>query len=813
MVSRFLNSALEQLSIGQSKSSNSAELQFPTLPFPLPPPAGTGTSSLCARCLTLLSRVITEFGDGTDYKSFEIPHSSSIPETSQKSVDSPKNASTCVICIKTLILFEDARAHVSFEQTLRKTPCKDWSLTWRITAPEPKGRDEVDVRLSVDHKGGYGWGIGGFKIYPDWTSAAATDQKKNFGDYSVIGPLDQVEGVSGEINFSSTLSPGTKALATSWSKECVSSHTKCRRVFGATGVGEPESWFPDRLIRINRTETGAITARLVLKSIPTDFSASKRTPISYLSLSHCWGPPPNASSPLGGRADSVLTESTLPAWQADLPLSSLPLTFQHAITICSWLDFEYIWIDSLCIMQDSKQDWEVQSAVMGDVYKYAFLNIAALSSKSDYEGFISTRDTRVVFGFRASFSRILNRDPNGKNTKGQECILLQGKAKLLWDFMNDTPGLNGFSAPLFTRAWVYQERNLARRTLAFDKSRVYWACDEGSRCEHPEWGVFQSQGLRNLLDSVLGPTSITQENNAEDLRMQINAFDMRWHGIVTSYTLCNLTKHTDKLMAISSIARELASTKIVNKRYLAGLWDVNLLFQLGWITVEGGKTSPRKRLEDDEYVAPSWSWASIDAPVQPNFIFPSSTTLIALADVRAADVTLATDYEFGSVKSGYIRLFGRFNNIKAAQRKALNSWDSKSTKLTDAATGETLWFCSDTVEGYEMIKSRKEVQKIVWMPLTLELSGTISCKCLVLIEVPVKQGGIVEKDSFVKRGEKVYRRLGTGNFGRIASMLQQDKLLLSLGAYPSTQVQDGQRGQLAKEFRRKEEGMHEFVLI
>jgi hypothetical protein len=132
---------------------------------------------------------------------------------------------------------------------------------------------------------------------------------------------------------------------------------------------------------------------------------------------------------------------------------------------------------------------------MGDVYKYAYLKIAALSSKSDYEGFISIRDTRVIFGFRASFSRILNRDPNEKNTEGKECVLLGGKARLLWNFTNDTPGVDGFSAPLFTRAWVYQERNLARRTLAFDRSRVYWACDESSHCEHPDWGVYQSEGL------------------------------------------------------------------------------------------------------------------------------------------------------------------------------------------------------------------------------------------------------------------------------------------------------------------------------
>jgi hypothetical protein len=69
-----------------------------------------------------------------------------------------------------------------------------------------------------------------------------------------------------------------------------------------------------------------------------------------------------------------------------------------------------------------------------------------------------------------------------------------------------------------------------------------------------------------------------------------------------------------------------------------------------------------------------------------NLIFSSRKTLIPLADVQAADIALATDYEFGSVKSGFLRLFGRFNNVKAAERTAFDSWNPKSTKDTGAAT-------------------------------------------------------------------------------------------------------------------------------
>jgi len=102
---------------------------------------------------------------------------------------------------------------------------------------------------------------------------------------------------------------------------------------------------------------------------------------------------------------------------------------------------------------------------------------------------------------------------------------------------------------------------------------------------------------------------------SEKARALINGFDMRWMLSVTAYTLCKLTKSTDRLIAVSSVARELANTGILKKRYLAGLWDVNLPFQMAWITVHGDTTPRRKMVGEEGYVAPSWSWASIEAPV------------------------------------------------------------------------------------------------------------------------------------------------------------------------------------------------------
>lgn len=661
---------------------------------------------------------------------------------------------------------------------------------------------------------------GDFRIYPDWSSTAIRDinSKPNLGDYPIIKLLDPHstplnDSIPGQLkeDFSSTLSKEGIALVSSWLQECKVSHSKCRKVFKTESLDLPdEAWFPDRLIQLRDTKI-----RIVVKSSPLDFSPEKLSAgVKYLSLSHCWGPPPDPSAWLGGRTASVLTELKLPDWQKDIPIDELPLTFRDAVRVCSALGYEYIWIDSLCIMQDSREDWHAQSAVMADVYKFAWLNIAALTSISDYDGFVNeNRDPRFEFGFRAPFASILGREKNEINSSGQKCVLLRGKAKLHWA----SKGYIGQTEPLTTRAWVYQERALARRTLDFTQNRLRWSCDEfrGDECDiadrsdkpdardlrwilHEATRIAKSAG-RSSQDAVL----------ANQIEPMLYKFDMLWHGCVVTYSACQLTKHSDKLIAISSVARELAGAGTSKYTYLAGLWDVNLVFQLAWITVIGRKTPPRKRIGVEGYVAPSWSWASIEALVQPCFISSPPGT-IALADVLASKVELETDFEYGSVKAGWIRMRGRLNGVRKSNMRVYNwSTTEKFISLTDEATDEKLWLSPDTLEGLELVKWGRDMKKLAWMPLTVRFNDQgVSGFCLCLVEVEPAER-IAGGTEFVRADEKVFRRIGTGNFGRVISMLKQDKLLMSLGTYPETQVGT----ELAKSFERSEDGFQEFVII
>jgi Heterokaryon incompatibility protein (HET) len=93
---------------------------------------------------------------------------------------------------------------------------------------------------------------------------------------------------------------------------------------------------------------------------------------AYITLSHCWGVPDPSKPPL------LTTAANLSAMIKEIPLESMPLNYRDAVVTTRKLSFRYLWIDSLCIIQDSVEDWEAESAKMGEVYQNAQLTIAAL---------------------------------------------------------------------------------------------------------------------------------------------------------------------------------------------------------------------------------------------------------------------------------------------------------------------------------------------------------------------------------------------------------------------------------------------------
>ena len=106
---------------------------------------------------------------------------------------------------------------------------------------------------------------------------------------------------------------------------------------------------------------------------------------SYVTLSHCWG----GNVPMQLKKDNVST------FQAGLP-DGIPTTFADAIQITRAIGIRYLWIDSLCIIQDSVEDWQKEASLMDHVYEHAWCNIAATKARNSSEGLFSDRDPSTV---------------------------------------------------------------------------------------------------------------------------------------------------------------------------------------------------------------------------------------------------------------------------------------------------------------------------------------------------------------------------------------------------------------------------------
>ena len=114
----------------------------------------------------------------------------------------------------------------------------------------------------------------------------------------------------------------------------------------------------------------------------------------YAALSYCWG---------HDEADFKLTKNSIISKQSVIALSTLPKTLRDAISITRTLQIPYLWIDALCIVQDSKDDWEKEAAVMGEVYSNATVTIAAAGATKSSEGIFLPRDIFEYTSPRLSF--------------------------------------------------------------------------------------------------------------------------------------------------------------------------------------------------------------------------------------------------------------------------------------------------------------------------------------------------------------------------------------------------------------------------
>nr|ADT63909.1 HET domain protein pin-c1 [Neurospora crassa] len=418
-------------------------------------------------------------------------------------------------------------------------------------------------------------------------------------------------------------------LLKDWLRYCQRNHTQCREI-RKTSMDTDTDFLPTRLLDVQAFGTGngppshlGDDVKLVCLSLAMGpGSDTNEFPPPYLTLSHCWGPPE--------KRPATTTKANLTQRMERIPFIELPRTFRDAIEITRKLGHRYLWIDSLCIIQDDEQDWAYEAALMAKIYSHAFCMLSALSSNDSSEGLrLEPLDEDSSYMDLMTTSHASPAGGSGiiKSDMDESFIWFRISIHLeAWDIIYGGKSYHDTISPLCTRAWTLQESRLSRRVIYFAKHQVLWMCEELEGTaqrpwNHPiysAWGpelLFKEwPGLKERLESL----TLVQDRDGNPVPSAVTVTSLllayrgewSWWEMVRDYSSRLITKVTDRLPALSGLAKFHQRNYFSGQRYVAGLWSARLEKELLW-DVRSNLSTQRPA----EFIAPSWSWASIDGGV------------------------------------------------------------------------------------------------------------------------------------------------------------------------------------------------------
>jgi len=431
-----------------------------------------------------------------------------------------------------------------------------------------------------------------------------------------------------------------QSSASSWINDCLAGHEACAPQSLATR--RP----PTRVIDVG----------------PTDGSTDPFLHISgndvqeWVTLSHCWG----QSQPIKTTLQSFSDH------QHSLPMSNLPKLFYDAVVITRALHYRYLWIDSLCIIQDSKEDWMREISTMGDIYKNCVFTISAEncadSGVNILGNHVPVEIEYVKQGCRSSRDGFQSVMFTSKRWRWQE-------GRLNHSFLK-------------SRAWALQEEVLSPRTLRWTPLQLAWSC----RCTARSEEDFTEAGPQTLSeDGFHYSTKIicSSPERLEVARQDISRPDYDtlecsplqiWYRVVRDLCSRDITFEEDSLPAISGLAKEVK--RHTGYEYRAGIWTQDFHNGLLW-SVRG------RALYPSTYVAPSWSWAAIKSgnhllPAYVGSYIPVFTGLVGsiltpIAEILQINLGYLGEDEFGPIRSGELRI--------NAPHKSLASFENDEIRL------------------------------------------------------------------------------------------------------------------------------------
>jgi len=435
------------------------------------------------------------------------------------------------------------------------------------------------------------WGPLGDSIPSTFNSEAAT----SYG-YIILQlfPANMVRHLAPAEEWTPGFGPLSQALLREWIASCTHGHARCT----VPDQSAPK-WAPSRLIDVGPAGLGPTTFAPHLVITDNALPATSPTGTCYATLSHRW----MQNMP-------VLTTSNVNFLVTGLP-ADLPPTFRDAILLTRELGLRYLWIDSLCIMQDSLRDWRRESALMGKIYSNCELNIAATWASDGGSGLFG--DAISPWQLRSPVECNWN---TGDSSRFETNYLVRD---VIWRS-------NVLDCELHNRGWVVPERLLSPRTVHCGASGLSWECRHRQACAlrctdglvELSWaGV--SMDRDRMAGSPRGALTKNWKDGFVERKAEyaagaisLDKLYLPWYLMVLNYSTTRLTKSSDRLVALAGIARSIQ--EILGGEYVAGLWRKTLLTDLLWHAREPSAPMPSTAGSDmGSRAAPSWSWASVDA--------------------------------------------------------------------------------------------------------------------------------------------------------------------------------------------------------
>ncbi|PLN85670.1 HET domain protein [Aspergillus taichungensis] len=402
---------------------------------------------------------------------------------------------------------------------------------------------------------------------------------------------------------------GAFELVKGWVDSCCQFHSSCKR--------DEDPVLPRFIIEISAA-TGTAEFQPSLRLVEND--GSQRSP--YITLSFIWGV----------RVQPVqLMRENRKQFLESIPYDRLPNTVRDAVFVAHKLNVKYLWVDTLCIVQDDDEVKREQIAQMCDIYGHSYLTVQAANVNSVHESFLRPRAPPEHPFLKLRFddaSHIYLRPGGYEQTE------------------------TAFS-PVDRRGWIFEEGVLPPRLLVYRAEQMVLACRTAYKAENG----YRAAKRPGPYPSFLDPAPWWRNSRVKGPQRRS---DKRWDflncwysALDFSYTGRALTVASDKLPAIHGVAVRLGDQ--IGGRYVAGLWESDLPWGLLWAS-RGHWTGPewlreqQRASRPEKYRAPSWSWAAIDGATYHLFSDRVYSRPVATVDTSALRLDTLGDISDGVMK-------------------------------------------------------------------------------------------------------------------------------------------------------------------